>query len=118
DYWGYGSIPGRMRNLAKEMMGRRQTEGDLAPIQRLTLGRTLDPLIGYFNHQDSDAVVTDASYLRLKTLSLSYELSKKGEGRIGCEVYARGQNLWTLTNYFGFDPETQSMQTIPILRII
>src|SRR5690606_29769259 len=119
--WNYlrsGSIPGSMRNLPNKFLERWQTEGDVAPLQRLTIGRSLEPLIGYFNHQDSDAVVSDASYLRLKTVSLSYDLSTSMKGKLGCELYVRGQNLWTLTNYFGLDPETRSIQTVPTLRII
>ncbi|SDQ62154.1 SusC/RagA family TonB-linked outer membrane protein [Flagellimonas zhangzhouensis] len=118
NYWRNGSIPGSNRNLPQRLLQRWQTEGDMAPVQRMTVGRSLDPLIGYFNHQQSDAVVSDASYLRLKTLSISYTLMDKIKGGIGCEIYARGQNLWTWTDYFGLDPETQSTQTVPSLRIL
>jgi hypothetical protein len=47
--------------------------------------------------------VEDASYLRLKTATLSYTLPKvKGFETI--MVYLSGQNLWTLTDYKGMDP--------------
>lgn len=48
--------------------------------------------------------VEDASYLRLNTVRLSYSVPlKKGVVR-GITVYLSGQNLWTLTNYTGYDP--------------
>jgi len=33
-------------------------------------------------------------------------------------VYVQGQNLLTITKYLGLDPETQSFQNIPPLKII
>ncbi len=56
----------------------------------------------------SDHIVEDGSYLRLKTVSLGYSLGKKALNLLGlsaCRVYVAGQNLYTWTNYSGFDPE-------------
>ncbi|MCR9229102.1 MAG: SusC/RagA family TonB-linked outer membrane protein [Flavobacteriaceae bacterium] len=118
NFWREGSIPGSVANQPKAVLDRWQTVGDMATVQRMSLGNTLDPLLAYYNHRNSDAAVSDASYLRLKTLSLSYTLSQKGKSGMGCEIYARGQNLWTLTDYFGLDPETMNNQTVPTLRVI
>jgi TonB-linked SusC/RagA family outer membrane protein len=56
----------------------------------------------------STRFVEDGSYLRLKSLTLSYSLSSKllkkvNIGRI--QPYFTAQNLFTLTKYKGFDPE-------------
>ena len=52
--------------------------------------------------------VEDGSFIRLKTLSLSYRLPQKWMDRIGIRnmrVYVTGQNLKTWTDYSGPDPE-------------
>lgn len=51
---------------------------------------------------------TDASYIRLKTLSLRYSLPVTYLQKIGiknCSVFVHGKNLFTLTQYRGMDPE-------------
>ena len=56
----------------------------------------------------SDFFIEDGSYIKLKTLTLGYTLPEKllktlhlGSAR----VYFQAQNLFTLTNYTGADPE-------------
>ena len=48
--------------------------------------------------------VEDASYLRLNTVKLSYQLPLTGKVISGATVYVTGQNLLTLTDYSGVDP--------------
>ena len=58
---------------------------------------------------DTDFAVQSTSYLRLATLTLSYNLPKKWMEKIhfdNIRVYATGSNLFTATKYKGFDPET------------
>lgn len=54
--------------------------------------------------------ITNTSWLRLRTLSLSYNLPqeylKKQKIIKGLTVTLQGTNLWLLTNYKGMDPET------------
>jgi TonB-dependent starch-binding outer membrane protein SusC len=56
----------------------------------------------------TDTFVEDGSYLRLKNLSLAYNLPtrlvQKAHLRTA-KVYVSGQNLVTLTRYSGYDPE-------------
>lgn len=58
--------------------------------------------------------VEDASYIKLKSVSLSYTiptsvLKKIGLGNVtNAKIYATGDNLYTWTNYTGFDPEVDS----------
>lgn len=59
----------------------------------------------------SSKVVEDGSYLRLKTLFLGYSLPKKllGNSKINnLSFTVSAQNLFTVTNYSGFDPEVSS----------
>src|SRR5437879_4221359 len=55
-------------------------------------------------------LVEDGSYLRLQTLTLSYQLPP---GFIphaaSARAYLTGQNLFVLTHYTGFDPDVNSM---------
>ncbi|MCD7978478.1 MAG: TonB-dependent receptor [Tannerellaceae bacterium] len=54
----------------------------------------------------SDRFVEDGSYLKLKTVSLSYSFPKLKFKHIGgLRVYVTGQNLLTWTKYRGYDPE-------------
>jgi hypothetical protein len=66
--------------------------------------------------QQSDYNVTDASYIKLRNVSLSYSLpaARAAKYKIGgASVFLRTQNLLTITNYKGSDPETQNYFTIP-----
>lgn len=53
----------------------------------------------------SDFYIEDASYLRLKSLTIGYTLPKKVLKGIAPRIYLTGQNLFTITNYSGMDPE-------------
>ncbi|MBK9016515.1 MAG: TonB-dependent receptor [Saprospiraceae bacterium] len=55
--------------------------------------------------------IADGSYLRLKTLTIGYELPKSVLERLGISrtrLYVIGQNLLTFTKYDGWDPEVSS----------
>ena len=56
----------------------------------------------------SDMYVRDGSYLRLKNITLGYTLPRNLTSKIGISrlrLYARAENLFTWTKYWGFDPE-------------
>jgi len=57
----------------------------------------------------SSVFVEDASYLRLKNFELGYTFNSKTTGIKGMRIYASGQNLFTITNYTGLDPESTSL---------
>ncbi|MBJ6368079.1 SusC/RagA family TonB-linked outer membrane protein [Snuella sedimenti] len=65
----------------------------------------------------SSRVVEDGSYIRLKTINLSYNLSKEVVEKLNLNsvsVYFAAQNLITWTNYSGFDPDV-SVNRSPIM---
>lgn len=68
------------------------------------------PAIGNtVNANISDRFVEDGSYLRLKNISLGYNVPVQSFGirwAKALNVYVSGQNLWTLTNYSWWDPES------------
>ena len=62
----------------------------------------------------SDRDIEDGSYLRVKNISLSYNLPLKTYGIRwinNTQIYVAGENLITLTKYTGFDPEVDLYST-------
>lgn len=60
------------------------------------------------NDRISDRYIEDGSYLRLKNLTFGYTFPKKIISKWGLEslrLYANIQNLFTITDYSGYDPE-------------
>jgi TonB-linked SusC/RagA family outer membrane protein len=60
------------------------------------------------NFNASDFYVEDGSYLRLRNITLGYSLPKSLTNKLktgSIRVYATSNNLFTITNYSGFDPE-------------
>lgn len=56
----------------------------------------------------SDRYIEDGSYIRLKTVTLSYDLPQRWMSSINVSsfrVYFTVENLLTITDYSGFDPE-------------
>jgi len=59
----------------------------------------------------SSRFIEEGSYLRLKNLSLSYQLPREWIAKMGLrqlKIYFTGQNLLTITNYQGWDPEVNT----------
>ena len=57
-----------------------------------------------YNYGYMDHWVQDASYIRLKNLQIGYTFNIKGFSKF--RVYLSGQNLFTITNFRTWDPET------------
>ena len=75
----------------------------------------------------SDWYIEDGSYLRLKNLTVGYDLTKLihklphfAERNSSCSVYFSGENLLTFTRYSGMDPEVGSRDTMvyPVSRVL
>ena len=57
----------------------------------------------------SDAFVEDGSYLRLKNISLRYNLPVDNfQFLSAAEIYLTGTNIFTITNYSGLDPDVNT----------
>jgi iron complex outermembrane receptor protein len=59
----------------------------------------------------SSLYVEDATFVRLDNLSLGYNVPLKSNYISNLRVYAAGQNLFTITNYTGVDPEVRYSDT-------
>lgn len=113
--------PGAIGNQPVYVLSRWQKPGDFTDIQRFTTTATNPAFSAYNNYRSSSALITDASYIRLKNISISYRISKKLMEKIKVKdlrIYVLGQNLLTITKYEGADPETQNLITLPPLRIL
>lgn len=67
--------------------------------------------VSYASNVNSRAV-EDASFLRLKNVQLSYTIpSEKLRVIRGAQIHLTGQNLFTITNYSGSDPEVSAFGT-------
>jgi hypothetical protein len=65
------------------------------------------------NSSFSDRWIEDGSFLRLKTITASYQLPiKTGKALRYVTLYVTGNNLLTFTKYLGFDPEFYSSETV------
>jgi hypothetical protein len=62
------------------------------------------------NHNISDRYIEDGSYTRLKNISIGYTVPSKFFGGFLTKfrIYASAQNLITITDYTGLDPELTS----------
>ncbi len=118
DYSFQGGRPGGTSNQPLEILDRWQEPGDQKPIQRFTSGGYDAANRAYSNVRSSTHAFADASYLRLKTVSLSFNVPERYLRQVKCRLYAQGQNLLLFTKYKGYDPENQSISSLPPLRVI
>lgn len=94
-----------LNNQSVDALRRWQKPGDITDIPRYEFGSTL-------NNLHSNRLLEDASYLRLKNVSVGYSLSPKIIEKLRLNqlrVYASATNLWTLTKYTGSDPEVSTL---------
>jgi TonB-linked SusC/RagA family outer membrane protein len=62
-------------------------------------------------YEKSDLFVEDGSYIRLRKISIKYSIPQKLIKRMFIDklaIYAAATNLFTITNYTGFNPEVSS----------
>lgn len=74
-------------------------EGQVTDIPQLTYG---DPM---GNSRFSDRWIEDGGYLKLKNVTVSYNIPIQNQYIQGLTVWAAGNNLFTITKYLGNDPE-------------
>lgn len=118
--FGIGSVPGASnRNQPIAELSRWQQPGDITSVQRYN--SNLSIFSQWSNASSSDAAYGDVSYIRLKNLSISWQVPEFWDKKVGLKnarLFLEGQNLITITRYKGLDPETLSYTTLPPLRTI
>lgn len=88
-----------LENQSQAVMNRWRFNDQQTEIPRLTYG---DP---YGNSRFSDRWIEDGSYLRLKSVTLSYDIPFRAGFFKSALVYLQGNNLLTFSKYLGYDPE-------------
>ena len=87
-------------NQTVTMTNRWRADGQQTDMPRAYYG---DPK---GNARFSDRWTEDGTYLRLKTLNLTYRIPANLEWLQGLTIWAEANNLFTLTKYLGSDPES------------
>lgn len=73
-----------------------------------TYGRLINAETGYQNNYESDLYLFKGDYLKLKNVTVGYTLPNAITQKFYAQnvrVYVSGENLWTITDYPGVDPE-------------
>lgn len=108
-----GVAGNKIYNYTRQQLEGSGAESALSPV--MTDAWTVDNPTGSIpnprnsvNYYVSDRFLESGSYFRLKNLQIGYSLPKKLISKAGfesCRFYIQGSNLFTITNYTGFDPE-------------
>jgi len=112
-------IPGLNINQPSGILNRWQQPEDVSTIQKVNTDLSVFTQFDAANN--SSAAFSDASFLRLKNVSLSYAFPEQITRRLkmlNAKMYIQGQNLLTITKFDGMDPENRSISSLPPLSII
>jgi TonB-linked SusC/RagA family outer membrane protein len=107
--------PGYIYNVSKSSLAKYLADG---PADERHVLSGYNRSVG--NYFGSDAMMVDASFIRLKSVAFSYDLPAQIAMKMkmnAAKLYIQGQNLFTITSYKGFDPESQGM-SLPPLRTL
>ncbi|MET1054492.1 MAG: SusC/RagA family TonB-linked outer membrane protein [Pedobacter sp.] len=115
--------PGYMYNAAASVVNDYLSQGsqDYLVTAGLTGTNGRTAYFAFSNWAASDANIVDASFIRMKNVSLSYVLPGTWLKAIHVDnvrIFTQGQNLFTVTGYKGIDPESQGVGTPPLRTII
>jgi TonB-linked SusC/RagA family outer membrane protein len=86
-------------NQSQSVLNRWRVDGQKTDMPKATWG---DPM---GNSRFSDRWIEDGSYLRLKTLTVGYEVMMKKQSVRSLNLFVTCENLLTFTKYTGLDPE-------------
>lgn len=92
------------KNQSTAVLNRWRQPGDITNIPRSSFGNS-------DNSRVSTRFIEDASYLRFKTITLSYNVPQNILDTLkmsSLKLYATGENIFTITDYSGFDPEVNA----------
>lgn len=101
------------------VLERWQRDGDVSSIQKFSTRSDASTHLSIA--KASSVAFSDASFVRLKNVAISYSFFNKIRKSVGlknCKVYLNAQNLITLTSYKGRDPENQGINALPPLRMV
>lgn len=109
--------PGTMFNQPVEMLDVWSVDNPNGQYMPYTAGYDSEKLQAQSLFLRSTAAVGDASYIRLKNIQVSYRLPQLRKVP-DIKLYIQGQNLLTITDYFGLDPEFVLTGYLPPMKTI
>ena len=117
NYLRSGATVGFRQNAPVQLLDRWQAPGDINPIQRAS-GLGIYPGVSEADNRqrESSATVSDASFVRLRNITLTYKLPQSINLGLDIDLYLQGQNLFVVTDYEGPDPEQPSFEILPPLQ--
>jgi TonB-dependent starch-binding outer membrane protein SusC len=95
-------------NQLQSQLGRWQNPGDITNVARPYQGGVIDGFDQQFGTFGTTQFQSDASYIRLKQVTLSYTIPNSIISKLKLtkvNVFVQALNLWTYTKYQGIDPE-------------
>ncbi|WP_166962487.1 SusC/RagA family TonB-linked outer membrane protein [Yeosuana marina] len=110
------ATPGYGNNGPVSLLDRWREVGDASSFMLASGGFNGGLSTSSNNQRRSSSAVSDASFIRLRNISLSYKIPKEFSYGMDLNVYLQGQNLFTITGYDGPDPEQSSQTILPPLR--
>ncbi len=109
NYLQYLRPPGYFANQPAFVLENRwQKPGDITDVPRLTQGGVAYSAYNNY-YRYSDRSITDASFIRLQNVSLAYQFPSSFLEKLrlkSLKLYIQAQNLFVISNYKGWDPET------------
>lgn len=108
-----------LQNLPVQALSYWKKPGDHTTLMKLASGYSSTAAGSQGAFAASTGGYTDDTYLRLKTLQVSYSLPQKWTKTLRMQdarIYASSQNLLTITNYKVGDPEQFTFNTFPLQR--
>lgn len=109
------AAPGLMFNVPTYLLDYWTPENPAAPYQRPTSGANTSAVRAFDQYRNSDAAIVDASFIRLNSLQLSWQIPFSSLTRSELELGIHGQNLVTFTSFKGLDPEVHGIY-LPTLK--
>jgi TonB-linked SusC/RagA family outer membrane protein len=114
--WSSNNYP--TGNQPAYVLDRWQSPNDQTSVQKFTtISNSASPYNDARNYGGIN--IGNASYIRLKNIALSYAFKGEWLSKMKinkADLMLSGQNIFTITNYKGLDPETQSMTVLPPLK--
>lgn len=120
-FLNYFDLPGSGEtNQPVDVMGRWQRPGDVSGYHKFTqspAGQREYNNARSFGENTNDA----ADYVRLRNVQVQYKLPIVLTSKVNVSstaIYCAAQNVFTVTDYFGLDPENANPLRLPPLRTI
>lgn len=116
-----GNYPGvGVRNQPTTVLDRWQKPGDVANFQAFETRPTGDQWTGYYNVGGTGWAIPKDYYIRLKNLSIQWQVPSAAVTKLSVKeayIFFRAENLLTITNFQGSDPESGAF-SLPVPKVM